>query len=273
MSIAIDQTPERSAAGAENIWPRRAAGLRRMNKLELEELTTALEKPVDQDHLEYWVSTAISNAVKLSSLPSPGQARDELKRIASEGREWIDQVDSDPIKTLLIQKVLQENNGLPAAVTEHRTQMRELKLTMTRICKQADSAAAELGRFIRRGGKRSTPPALINFLGTMIGIAKWNGILPSTPQRAMNSRKPPAFFVFVEKALSTARNVIESSQIPNQLKGRTVQSLHYASRDALIRILERQRGRIREYRQSRHGRLIRDTSRERRAGPGQTTRG
>jgi hypothetical protein len=85
----------------------------------------------------------------------------------------------------------------------------------------------------------------------MIGIAKWNGIRPSTPQRSMKSRKPPAFFVFVEKALSTAKNVIESSQIPNQLKGRTVQSLHHVSKDALIRILERKRGLIGDYHESR----------------------
>ena len=247
MSLPDDQTRQNSAAAAENIWPPRVAGLRPLTHQEVQELTAALEKPVDRDHLEYWVSTAISNAVKLSSLPSPVQARATLKRFASAGREWI--------------------------VAEQGMKVQELKVTMVRICQQADSAAMAISRFIRLGGQRSTSPALINFLQNMTGIAKWNGIRPSTPQRAMPSRKPPAFFVFVEKALSTARDLIESSDIPDRQKDRAVRSLQYASRDTLIRILERKRGLISDYHESPHGGLIQDTSRKRKAGPGRARRG
>jgi hypothetical protein len=267
MSLPDDQTRQNSAAAAENIWPPRVAGLRPLTHQEVQELTAALEKPVDRDHLEYWVSTAISNAVKLSSLPSPVQARATLKRFASAGREWIDQAGSDPIKTLLAHKALQEG------VAEHGMKVQELKVTMVRICQQADSAAMAISRFIRLGGQRSTSPALINFLQNMTGIAKWNGIRPSTPQRAMPSRKPPAFFVFVEKALSTARDLIESSDIPDRQKDRAVRSLQCASRDTLIRILERKRGLISDYHESPHGGLIQDTSRKRKAGPGRARRG
>jgi hypothetical protein len=260
-------------APVHGIWPTLVPGLRRLTKNELEQLETALQKTVDRDHLEHWISTSISNAVKVSNLPSAGEAREKLQKLASEGREWIDRVDSDPIKAFLTQKVLQENNGLLAAVAEHRTRIQELRVAMTRICEQADSAAVELGRFVKRGGQRSTSPALINFLQNMIGIAKWNGILPSTPQRAMNSKRPPAFFIFVEDALYIANAVIESSEIPKQNKSRALQSLQYASRDALIRILERMRGRIGDYRESRRGGLIKDTSRQRKAGSGRPPRG
>jgi hypothetical protein len=267
MSLRNDQSPEKSAAGAENTWPPRVAGLRPLTDPEVQELAAALEKPVDRDHLEYWVSTAISNAVQLSSLPSPVQARATLKRLASAGREWIDQVGSDPIKTLLAHKAWHEG------VAEHGMKVEELKVTMARICQQADSAAMAISRFIRQGGQRSTSPALINFLQNMIGIAKWNGIRPSTPQRAMDSRKPPAFFVFVEKALSTAGDLIESSDIPDQQKERAVRSLQYASRDALIRIIEGKRGLISNYHDSPHGGLIQDISRKRKGGPGRARRG
>ena len=190
MSIPIDQTPEKSAAGAENIWPPRVAGLRSLSKQELEQLATALKKPIDPKQLENQVATAISNVVKLSRVPSPAQARNTLRRVASEGRKWIDQVDSDPVKTLLTQRALQESKVFLGALAEHTTKNQQLKVTIARTCKLADSAAADIGRFVKRGGQRPTPPALINFLDNMIGFAKSNSIPPSTPQRAMDSRKP-----------------------------------------------------------------------------------
>jgi hypothetical protein len=112
MSLQNDQTPEKSTAGVENIWPPLVAGLRPMNKQELEELATALEKPVDREHLKLRMSTAISSVVRLSRLPSPAQARNRLKQVASEGRKWLDQVDSDPIKTLLVHTAMHERKRL-----------------------------------------------------------------------------------------------------------------------------------------------------------------
>jgi hypothetical protein len=273
MSARDNETLETPAADGEFIWPRPVAGLRSLTREELERLETALEKSVDREDLEHWVTTSISNAVKLSSLPSPVRARDGLKKLATEGRKWIDEVESDPIKALLEQKVLQDHKDRPDALLQHRTKIEELKAKMAQICVQADSAAVEVGLLIKRGGQRSTPPALIAFLQNMIGIAKWNGIRPSTPQRYMHSKKPPAFFVFVEKALATAEDVIVSSSIPNPQKRRAVQSLQYASTDALIRILERKRGLIGDYHDSPYGGLIQDTGRQRRTRQGRKRRG
>jgi hypothetical protein len=259
---AKDKTSETPPAHGEFIWPRPVAGLRSLTREELERLETTLGERVDRKHLEHWVSISISNAVKLSSLPSPVQARDRLTKLATEGRKWIDEVESDPIKDLLEQKVLQERKDHPDALLEHRTKIEELKAKMAQVCAQADSTSVEVGRFIKRGGQRSTPPALLAFLQNMIGIAKWNGIRPSTPQRDMYSKKPPAFFTFVESGLKIAKKVIESSSIPEQQKQRALKDLRYASRDALIRTLERKRGRIGDYHASPYGGLIQDTSRQ-----------
>jgi hypothetical protein len=245
-------------AADEIIWPRPVAGLRSLTTEELEGLEAALETRIDRKHLKHWVSTSISNTVMLASRPSARQARDGLKKLANEGRKWLDQVDSDPIKALLEQKVLQEHKGRAGALLEHGTKIKKLKCVMVEFCELADSTAAEVGRLIKRGGQRSTSPALIAFLQNMIGIAKHNGVPPSTPQRDMYSKNPPAFFAFVEKALAIARDVIESSSIPSDQKRRAMKSLRYASRDALIRILERKRGLIRNYHDSPRG-LIEDS--------------
>lgn len=256
----------------EFIWPRPVAGLRTLTREELDRLEGALEKRLHRKHLAHWVSTSISNAVKLSSLPSPGQARDRLKKLAREGRVWVDQVEAEPIKSLLEQKILQQHKGWPDALLEHKKKIEELKAKIAEVCAHADSTSVAVGRLNKRGGQRSTPPALLAFLDNMIAIAKHNKIRPSTPQRDMHSKKPPAFFLFVEKALATAKDVIESSPIPNQQKRRAPQSLRYASRDALIRILERKRGRIGDYHDSPYG-LIENIDRQPRIRRGRKIRG
>src|SRR6516225_12233789 len=160
MSAGNNQKSEAPAGSGEFIWPKPVAGLRILTSEELDRLEAALEKPVDREHLEHWISTSISNAVKLSSLPLSRQARDGLKKLASEGRKWLDQVESDPIKALLEQKVLQEHKGRPDALLEHRTKIKELRGAMAEFCELADCTAVEVGRLIKRGGQRSTSPAL-----------------------------------------------------------------------------------------------------------------
>jgi hypothetical protein len=248
-----NQKLEAPAVRGEFIWPRPVADLRTLTREELDRLEAALEKPVDRQHLEHWASTSISNTVKLSGLSSTSQARDKLKKLASEGRKWLDQLEAEPIKGLLEQKALREHKGWPDAPPEHNNKIEELKAKMAKVCAEADSTAAALGGLIKQGGQRPTPPALTAFLDTMIGIAKWNKIRPSTPQRDMESKKPPPFFVFVEEALAIAKDVVESSPIPSEQKRRALQSLRYASRDALIKIIERSRGLIRNYHDSPYG--------------------
>jgi hypothetical protein len=121
------------------------------------------------------------------------------------------------------------------------------------FCERAELMAARFSQSIKPGQTR-TPRALTAFLDNMIGIAKRAKVLPSTPQRYMETRRaPPSFFVFVEQALATAEDVIQSSSIPDRQKEPALASLQYSSRDALIKILEELRGRIGNYHESPHG--------------------
>jgi hypothetical protein len=224
-----------STASEEFIWPR-PAGLRRLTEQEIEQLTTALERPIDHDYLASWISTSISNAVKLSAMPSPSQCRDGLERLALQGRKWLDQIDDCPGKALL------EASNVTA-----------LKASVEQFCEGAELIATRVGQLIKPGQSR-TPPALTAFVDNMIGIAKRAKLLPSTPQRYMETtRPPPAFFVFVEQALAIAQNVLVSSPIPDDQKYAALANFKYSSRDALIRIVETLRGQIGNYRESPHG--------------------
>ncbi len=224
---------DKSTAGGEFIWPRPMTGLRALTEQEIDRLAKALEKPVDRDYLRFWISTSISNVVTLSTLPSPAQCRDGLERLARQGRKWLCQIDDCPGKVRL------EESNVTA-----------LKAAVVQFCERAEGEAARFGQLVKTGAQ--TPPALTAFLDNMIGIAKRAKVLPSTPQRYMPTRRPPpSFIVFVEQALATAEDVIESSPI-HQKEG-ALASLHYSSRDALIRIVEGVRGRIGSYRESPHG--------------------
>ena len=226
-----------------SIWPRPVAGLRPLTAEEIECLVAALGRPVDHNYLAFWVSTSISNLVKLSTLPSARKCRDEFMRVARQGRRWLEQINDCPGKTLL----------------EPGTKVDELKASVARFCAHAEAVAKEVDGLIKPG-QRPTSPALLAFLDGMIGIAKRAKVLPSTPQRYLNSRRPPAFFEFVAEALAIAREVIVSSRIAEQQRTRALASLRIYSRDALIKLLERSRGRIGSYYESAFG-LVEDTSR------------
>ncbi len=210
-------------------------GLRAMTEQEIDRLAQALGKPIERDYLAYWVSTSISHAVRFANLPSPAQCRDGLLRLARQGRRWLDQIDDCPGKGLL------EESNLTA-----------LKAAVAQFCERAEGEAARCGQLIKPGTR--TPQELTAFPENMVGIAKKAKVLPSTPQRYMETeRHPPSFFTFVEQALAIAGDVIKSSPIPERQKGPAVALLQYSSRNALIKIVEIVRGRIGNYRESAHG--------------------
>ena len=232
-----------TSTSSKFISPRPVAGLRPLTGEEIECLAAALGKPVDRNYLAFWISQSISNAVKLSTLPSGRTCRDELMRVARQGRQWLRRIDECPSQPILGQGI----------------EIDELKGKVAQFCAHAEAVARQVGGLIKRG-QRPTSPALQAFLDVMIGIAKHAKVLPSTPQRYMNSRRPPAFFEFVEEALVIAREVIDSSRMAEQQRARALASLHIYSRDALIRLLERSRGRIGSYHVSAFG-LVEDSSR------------
>ncbi len=228
-----DDLPDPSPAGGEFIWPRPIPGLRAMTKQEIDRLAQAIGKPIKRDYLVHWVSTSISNTVTWSI--SPKRCRNGLLRLTRQGQKWLDEIDECSGKGLL-----------------DESDVTAVKTAVVQFCERAEEEASRYGRFVKPGTR--TPPGLTAFLDNMIGIAKRANVLPSTPQRYMQTESPPpSFIVFVEQALEIAKDVIASSPIPAHQKRPALTSLHYSSRDALIRIIERVRGRIGSYDKSDYG--------------------
>src|SRR5215471_16861396 len=90
-----------TSIGSTFIWPPQVAGLRPLKAEEIDCLAAALGKPVDRNYLVFWVSQSIANAVTLSRLPSARTCRDELTRVAREGRQWLRRIEERPGQALL----------------------------------------------------------------------------------------------------------------------------------------------------------------------------
>jgi hypothetical protein len=60
--------------------------LRALTDEEIERLKKALRKPIDRSYLVHWVSQAIRDVAKLSTLPRLGVVRDDVLRVARAGR-------------------------------------------------------------------------------------------------------------------------------------------------------------------------------------------
>jgi hypothetical protein len=222
----------------KSVVSHRADGcVRSLQESEVKELERALGKPIDRGYLVLWVSPAIGDCVRLSTQPTPREARDELLKIAGEGREWINRIHGFSGSFLL-------------------GELSELTTTVTRFCVRADSAAERLKPLIKAGRPR-IPFPLEGFLQNMIGIAKRAKVLPSTPGRA--ARKTTgrdvrsSFLEFVQTALAVSRDVIKSSPMSDGQKQAALSILRVQSEDALIKILEDLRGRIGDYRETPRG--------------------
>ena len=211
--------------------------MRPLKDTEIVDLETALGKPIDRHYLVYWVSRAIDDVARFSSQPTPRAARDELSKIAREGRAWIQRINEFSGAFLLRQYA--ELDGLTTTVAE--------------FCAGVDSVIERLEPSVTAGHPR-IPIPLEAFLHNMIGIAKKAKVLPSTPSRASTGREAgTAFLNFVQAALAISRDVIESSPLADEQKQAGLSILQVQSRSALIKILETLRGRIGDYRDSAGG--------------------
>ena len=220
------------------IWPPRKVNIRPLRQREIERLEDALSESVDRDYLVFWVSQSIVNHVKFSMNRSTArECRDGLMGLARQGRRWLQQIDACP--------------GTP--VLRQGAQVAELREMIAAFCDQVETVAKEVGRSIKPGRPRASAP-LQAFVDNMIGIAKRAGVLPSTPSRAIGARTwATSFFEFVTVALSIAKDVIETSPLADHAKKAALAKLRFVSDEALVKIIERSRGRIRNYRHSPYG--------------------
>jgi hypothetical protein len=211
--------------------------IRPLTDFEIEKLENALGKPVDRNYLVFWVSRAISDIVIHSLQPTGSEYRTWLWGIAHTGRRWLQQIEAGSGGT-----------SLPPSFDQA-----VLTASVTKFCDQVEALADQIAASIKPGHPR-TPRLLEAFLDRMIGIAKRAKVLPSTPSRAVTPRRPPPEFLqFVLLAIATARAVIDSSDLSQGQKEAALSVLRYHSKEALIKIVERLRGRIRDYRNSARG--------------------
>jgi hypothetical protein len=210
--------------------------IRQVTEEEISRLERALGKPIKQDYLAYWISTAIRDVLRMAEpLVSPTEYREELRQIAQRGRKWIETV-AQCRSTPLLPKVL-EVEQLTSSIATFSDAVASL----------ADQAGKSIGP-----GRPETHLALAAFLDRLIGIAKRASVLPSIPGRALRShtapREPPPFYNFVTEALEIGMDVIKSSSLPPSDIDRALAILA-PSEAVLTKLLEQLRGRIGNYHQ------------------------
>jgi hypothetical protein len=206
--------------------------IRALRKDEIEDLKRALGAPVDREYLRYWISQSIEDAVQLAYAITPAQMRNALARIEGDGRKWLNALDKSKAAHFL----------------SARADLANFKAAATRFCDRVASLTREVETAVGRGPPRR-PAALELFVERMLGIAKRAGVLPSTPSRRLERKtaQPPAFFGFLVMALRIARQVIKTSPLPEGVKRAALSKLPNQTRETLIEIVVRKRGRIADY--------------------------
>jgi hypothetical protein len=226
-----------SLASDQFVPPKSEPDIRPLSEAELKRLESALGKPVERQFLAHWVSEATRDVARLSVLPTPQQLNIDLGRMARDGRGWLRQA----AKYSAIFSPAQ------------RSALDHLVRVATRFFDSIDVLAAQAATSTKAGRPR-TPFGLLAFLDRMIGIAKKAKVPPSTPMRAIPTKKPPPpFFQFVLEALAISRDVIRSSPFSPSQKAAALSILEINSKEALIKILEELRGRVGDYEVTPHG--------------------
>jgi hypothetical protein len=242
---------DQSRSSNRNAASKSSAIIRRLTETEIQRREGALGKPIERNYLVHWVSLSIRGVVELSSLPSTRQLRNDLTRMAREGRQWIRHVADYP------------DIFSPRA----RAERDRLMETAEAFCQSIDVLAAQAASSIK-AGQRKTHPAFEAFLDNLIGIAKKEWITPSTPQRRRRITKkriikghikksavkqpPPPFYQFVLEALTISLEVINASPLSNPQKS-AARSIFPKTEEALIKAIENRRGRVRDYKEGTSG--------------------
>jgi hypothetical protein len=219
--------------------------IRALTADEIARLENALGQPIERSYLVHWVSRAIKDFIGLMTLPPPRERRDDLKKIAEQGRKWIETVEQSRSTPLLSAAPLPAKLDVEHLISSART-----------FCDLVESLARQLDQAVGPGHPR-TNLALEAFLNCLIGIAKRAKVLPSTPSRVLldliDSPAGPPFFSFVNEALDIAMGVIRSSPLPHDQMDAALAMLARVTDQSLVKALEGLRGRIGNYREGTIG--------------------
>jgi hypothetical protein len=228
-----------------NMAPANTNEIRALTEDEIARLENALGQPIERSYLVHWVSQAIQAFLLLMTLPPPRERRDDLKKIAEQGRKWIETVEQSRSTPLL-----------PAVLLPAELDLEHLISSVHTFCDLVESLARQLDQAVGPGHPR-TNLALDAFLDRLIGIAKRARVRPSTPNRAfLDPRYPgpvPPFYDFVSEALEIAMEVIRSSPLPRDQMDAALAMLASVTDQSLVKALEGLRGRIGNYREGTIG--------------------
>jgi hypothetical protein len=203
---------------------------------EIGRLEKALGQPIERTYLAHWVVQAIQAFTWILTLPSPRDRRDDLKKIAEQGRKWIDTLEQSRTTPLLT----------PVLDVE------QLMSAVRGFCDAVNSLARQLDQAVGPGHPR-TNVALEALLEPLIGIGKRAKVLPSTPNRFDPGSPAPPFFGFVTEVLDVAMDVTRSSPLPADQIDTALAALSNVTDQSLVKIIEGLRGRIRDYREGTIG--------------------
>lgn len=212
--------------------------IRALTETEIEELQRALGRRVESDYLAHWVSEAINDTVRSIRFPTSRQLRDGLRDIEHRGRQLLSRIDDPKVVWFL----------------RERTALAKFRTAAAQFCEDTAALVRDLDVQVKPGRSR-TPAVLEAFVDRMIGIAKRAKVPPSTPSRRMGRKTAatPAFFNFLRIALRIGRQVIETSKLPDDVKKAAVAKLQFQTRDALVKVVVKARGKIGKYRETPFG--------------------
>lgn len=173
----------------------------------------------------------------VSYLP-PRELRDSLRDLEHCGRRLLRNIDEPKVARFL----------------RVRIDLASFRTAAVQFCDDTAALIREVNAVVGPG-RSPTSTVLEAFIDRMIGIAKRAKVLPKVPSRRANRKTAatPPFFSFVRTALRIGRQVIQTSKLPDHVKVAAVARLQYQTRDALIEVVIRKRGKIRNYRPTPSG--------------------
>jgi hypothetical protein len=145
-SMTSQRSPNNRASALQKAaavdGPGEKVAIRELTAEEIQRLERALGQPIDHMYLVHWMSHSINALVQVASVPSARQLRDDLTRMAREGRQWIRSVAEYPPDILWPRAGAERDRLIEAAEG---------------FCQSIDLMASQAGSLVKRGNTKTYP--------------------------------------------------------------------------------------------------------------------